>query len=102
MMLGILIVFLSLNLIEATESQYSGRILSSLYGYDDCIGGVDNFNTQEEYIDELKRRNCTVVTDPNGQEITNVPTAGAIRFACWNFSLEWLDGMPVVFNFPLK
>ena len=30
-------------------------ILSSLYGYDDCIGGVNNFSTEEEYLEDLKR-----------------------------------------------
>ena len=30
-------------------------ILSTLYGYDDCIGGVNNFGTEEEYFADLKR-----------------------------------------------
>ena len=30
-------------------------ILSSLYGYDDCIGGVNNFSTEDEYLEDLKR-----------------------------------------------
>ena len=30
-------------------------ILSALYGYDGCIGGVNNFATEEEYLRELKR-----------------------------------------------
>ena len=34
---------------------HSPAILSTLYGYDDCIGGVNNFDTEEEYYQELKR-----------------------------------------------
>ena len=34
---------------------HSPAILSTLYGYDDCIGGVNNFDTEEEYFQELKR-----------------------------------------------
>ena len=83
-------------------SQYSPAILSALYGYDDCIGGVNSFDTEEEYMEDLKRRNCTVVIGPNGQEMTNVAPALSIRFLCKNLNLEWMDGMPVVFNFPLK
>ena len=33
----------------------SPAILSTLYGYDNCIGGVNNFDTEEEYFQELKR-----------------------------------------------
>jgi len=78
-------------------------ILSTLYGYDNCIGGVNNFDTEEEYIEDLKRRNCTVVAGPNGKEITNVADATALKVFCKNifFSEKWLDGMPVTFNFPL-
>lgn len=81
---------------------YTPSILSSLYGYDNCIGGVNNFETEKEYFEDLKERNCAVVIGPNGEEITNVPPAQAIRIACRNPHLQWLDGMPVVFNFPLK
>jgi len=87
---------------KVPTSKFEPKILSSLYGYNDCIGGVNDFDTEEEYIEELKKRNCTVVTGPDGTEITNVAPAAIIRFACNNFGLEWLDGMPVVFNFPLK
>jgi len=83
-------------------SQYSPAILSALYGYDDCIGGVNNFDTEEEYFEELKRRNCTIVRGTDGKEVTNVAAAAGIRLLCRNLKLEWLDGMPVVFNLPLK
>lgn len=73
------------------------RILSSLYGYNDCIGGENNFDTYEEYLEDLKRRNCTV---ENGR--TNVADSKSLNLACFTFqSLKWLDGMPVVFNYPL-
>ena len=85
-----------------TLSQYNPAILSSFYGYDNCIAGINHFNTGEEYLNDLKRRNCTVIKGPDGQEITNVPPALAIRFACKDMRLKWLDGMPTVFNFPLK
>ena len=84
------------------SSSYTPAILSTLYGYDDCIGAINEFDTDEEYMEDLKRRNCTVVEGPDGKEITNVASATAIRFACGNIHLSWLDGMPIVFNFPLK
>lgn len=86
----------------STISSYSPAILSALYGYDDCIGGVNQYDTDEEYMEEVKRRNCTVVEGPDGKEITNVASANGIRFVCKNYQLSWLDGMPIVFNFPLK
>jgi len=85
-----------------TVSQYNPAILSAFYGYDDCIAGVNNFDSDEEYFEELKKRNCTVVIGPDGKEITNVPDAAGIRFQCKNNDLQWLDGLPIVFNFPLK
>ena len=54
-------------------AQRQPRILSSLYGYDNCIGGVNNFDTEEEYLNELKSRNCTV---ENGH--TNVVDASRL------------------------
>ena len=33
----------------------SPKILSALYGYDGCIGGVNSFSTEEQYLQELKR-----------------------------------------------
>jgi len=86
----------------ATISSFTPAILSTLYGYDDCIGGINEFDTDEEYMEDLKKRNCTVVKGPDGKETTNVASATAIRFACKNIHLSWLDGMPIVFNFPLK
>ena len=83
-------------------SSLSPAILSSLYGYDGCIGGVNNFDTEQDYLDDLKRRNCTVVIGPDGNEMTNVVPALNIRVACRSLGLQWLDGMPVVFNMPLK
>merc|ERR1719370_1371922 len=53
-------------------------------------------------MEDLKRRNCTVVMGPDGKEITNVAPASIIGLACKNLDLEWMDGMPMVFNFPLK
>jgi len=86
-----------------TTSSYSPSILSALYGYDNCIGSVNNFDTDEEFIEDLKRRNCTVVMGTDGKEISNVALASSLRFVCKNFQLApWNDGMPIVFNFPLK
>merc|ERR1719318_1511479 len=87
---------------NSPTSSYSPRILSTLYGYDNCIGGVNNFDTEEEYMEDLKRRNCTVVMGPDGKEITNAAPARNMRLACKNQDLEWMDGMPMVFNFPFK
>ena len=56
-------------------SSFNPRILSALYGYDNCIGAVNNFDTEEEYMEDLKRRNCTVVMGPDGKEIANVGPA---------------------------
>ena len=47
-------------------SPHQPAILSALYGYDGCIGGVNSHTSQEEYLDELVSRNCTVVTKPDG------------------------------------
>ena len=51
----------------------------------------------------LSRRNCTVVMGPGGKEITNVAMATSLKFACGQpfGTFEWLDGIPVVFNYPL-
>jgi len=92
-------VLLSLT-VEVTS--LSPAILSTLYGYDDCIGGVNNFDTDEEYYQELKRRNCTVVTGPDGKEVTNVAPSSVLKLPCGLFGTwEWMDGMPVTFNFPM-
>jgi len=83
------------------EGVYEAKILSSLYGYNDCIGGVNDFDTEEEWFAELRRRNCTVVTDPrSGETVSNVPGANLLAIACGH-PIAWKDGMPVVFNFPL-
>ena len=39
----------------SSAAQPTPRILSALYGYDGCIGGVNRFSTEEEYMQELKR-----------------------------------------------
>ena len=66
--------------------QPSPKILSALYAYDGCMGGVNDFSTEEEYMQEIKRfvgstlqkimkkantsrRNCTVVLGPAGKEV---------------------------------
>jgi len=86
----------------AGQPSLSPAILSTLYGYDNCIGGVNNFDTEEEYFQELKRRNCTVVTGPDGEEVTNVASSIALKARCGLFGTwEWMDGMPVTFNFPM-
>jgi len=79
-------------------------ILSALYGYDGCIGGVNNFATEEEYLRELKRRKCTVMMGPGGMEVTNVASSLRLKIGCVQpFSrLEWLDGIPVTFSLPLS
>ena len=41
--------------LKALLTHIRPAILSTLYGYDDCIGGVNNFDTEEEYLQELKR-----------------------------------------------
>jgi len=77
-------------------------ILSTLYGYDNCIGGVNNFDTDEEYMKDLIRRNCTVVEGADGKKITNVADAFSLKGLCGLlFKEEWMDWMPVTFNFPL-
>jgi len=102
LLLGVAVNACNPNNPPTTTSTYTPAILSALYGYDDCIGGVNEFDTDEEYMEDLKRRNCTVVEGPDGVEVTNVASAARIRFACKNIHLSWLDGMPIVFNFPLK
>jgi len=88
--------------ITAGQPSLSPAILSTLYGYDDCIGGVNNFDTEEEYFLELKRRNCTVVTGPDGKEVTNVVSSIALKTRCGLLGTwEWMDGMPLTFNFPM-
>ena len=100
-LIAVLILACSSDVLSIT-SLYSPTILSSLYGYNNCIGGVNNFDTEEQYLEDLRIRNCTVVKGPDGHYVHNVPSAFMIRAACRNLHLEWLDGMPVVFNFPLK
>jgi len=98
MVRGCFFFFASLS----NAASFSPAILSTLYGYDDCIGGVNNYDTEEEYFQELKRRNCTVVTGPDGKEVTNVASSFALKAACGLFgSWEWMDRMPVTFNFPM-
>ena len=51
----LLFAFLFLTTPCYSAKQPTPKILSALYGYDGCIGGVDNFSTEEEYLQELKR-----------------------------------------------
>ena len=44
MLLGLLLAAAARPSLQAVQAEPS--ILSSLYGYDDCIGSVDNFDTQ--------------------------------------------------------
>jgi len=101
--------FLSFFFLVLTTPCYSAKqptpkILSALYGYDGCIGGVNNFPTEEEYLQELKRRNCTVVEGPGGTEVTNVVSSIRLNLGCAQFfnRLQWLDGIPVTFSLPLS
>jgi len=79
-------------------------ILSALYAYDGCMGGVNDSSTDEEYMQELKRRNCTVVTGPGGKEMTNVKPSAKLKEKCErpDARLEWLDALPVTFSLPLS
>ena len=78
--------FLSFPFLFLTTPCYSAKqptpkILSALYGYDGCIGGVDNFSTEEEYLQELKRfANCQLVSSEND---TILNTEGTV--------LSWKD-----------
>ena len=47
--------FLFLTTPCSPATQPIPKILSALYGYDGCIGGVNSFSTEEEYLQELKR-----------------------------------------------
>ena len=95
----IFLPLLILEIINTCKSEIQPKILSSLYGYNNCIGGVNNFETQDEYLEDLRNRSCTV---ENGR--TNVVDHKRLILACYDFfqTLSWLDGMPVVFNFPLE
>ena len=76
------------------------RILSALYGYDDCIGGVRGLQSEQAYLDDLRSRGCTV---EGGR--TNVAPRSRLMLTCQSlkfWQLSWLDGMPVVFNYPLQ
>ena len=76
-------------------------ILSALYGYDGCLGSVNDFWSDKEYFQNLQDRNCTVIEEEDGFK-TNVPKSYQLKFGCQTFSgLKWLDGIPLVFNFPL-
>jgi len=90
------------SLVSNAQEEPQPAILSALYGYNDCIGGVNNFETQQEYLQELLRRNCSVVTEPrSGSIATNVAPAQNMAGACGGADISWKDGMPVVFNFPI-
>jgi len=75
------------------------RILSGLYGYDDCIGGVRGLQSDQDYLQDLTARGCTVEG-----ERTNVASRSRLMLSCRSlkfWELSWLDGMPLVFNYPL-
>ena len=44
-----------------------------------------------------------VVTGPGGKEVTNVAPSTSLKLACGQpfATFEWLDGIPVTFNYPL-
>ena len=44
-----------------------------------------------------------MVLGPGGQEITNVAPSTSLKVACGQpfGTFEWLDGIPVTFNYPL-
>ena len=99
-MLKISVCLLLLSSVPAWRCQVEPRILSALYGYDGCIGGVRGLQSHQDYLQDLTRRGCTV---ENGK--TNVAARTSLMLACrdWRFwSLSWLDGIPLVFNFPLE
>ena len=99
-MLRISVCLLSLLSVPACRSQAEPRILSALYGYDGCIGGVRGLQSAQDYLQDLTARGCTV---ENGR--TNVASRTSLMLACrdWRFwTLSWLDGIPLVFNFPLE
>ena len=59
-----------------------------------------HYNLKEEYLDDLKvNRHCTV---EDGR--TNVADSTRVSLICGYIfqRLSWLDGMPVVFNYPLE
>ena len=67
-MISILIVALLVRGGSAS-SALEPRILSALYGYDDCIGGERGpLQSEEDYLEDLRDRGCTV---EGGR--TNVP-----------------------------
>ena len=73
-MISILIVALLVGGGSAS-SGLEPRILSALYGYDDCIGGErDPLQSEEDYLEDLRDRGCTV---EGGR--TNVPPRDAIQ-----------------------
>ena len=55
LMQQLLFPFLFLTTPSYSTTQPIPKILSALYGYDGCIGGVNSFSTEEEYLQELKR-----------------------------------------------
>ena len=62
--------------------------------------GMSHHNLKEEYLDDLKiNRHCTV---EDGR--TNVADSTRVSLICGYIfqRLSWLDGMPVVFNYPLE
>ena len=74
-----LLLFLITPCYSATQP--TPKILSALYGYDGCIGGVNNFSTEEEYLQELKRfADCQFV---NFENDTTLNTEGTV--------LSWKD-----------
>ena len=73
-MISVLIVALLVGGGSAS-SDLEPRILSALYGYDDCIGGErDPLQSEEDYLEDLRDRGCTV---EGGR--TNVPPRDAIQ-----------------------
>ena len=61
--------------------------------------GLSQHLHQEEYLDDLNTRHCTV---EDGR--TNVAGSTRLSLLCGYIfqRLTWMDGMPVVFNYPLE
>ena len=94
-----LLVTVTLLLARCWGSAPEPRILSGLYGYDNCIGGVRGLQSDQHYLQDLTRRGCTV---EGGK--TNVASRTRLMLSCQSlkfWELSWLDGMPLVFNYPL-
>ena len=78
----ILFPFLFLTTPSYSATQPIPKILSALYGYDGCIGGVNSFSTEEEYLQELKRFVFLILQLTNIQRCPQKKLYGG-GGACW-------------------